>query len=127
MAWRYKEEHSDDIYPRHIGEFCSNHHPDIPPPVRLWHESEKQARQRLANLGKKCRQGRPRPCKEFTTKEGEARGYVGLYINIEPNALSLSKAAEVCLTPPELMEPGQEHLYNIDGKPGITEPETVAS
>lgn len=89
-------------YPMHAGEYCGNHHPvDAAKWQKAWLD--------------RMRFGKPRPCKAFGSEEGAAQGYVGLYLKESRKPL----AHEIPVpTPPELMEPGREALYNISG-PGI--------
>lgn len=93
-------------YPCHVGEFCGN--------VEVPHGDQEFF---LANSGMAGTHylGRPRPEHGKTTEELEKEHFRGIYVEI-----SFAVGNPCCvLTPPALMEPGKEHLYNKSNYPGI--------
>ena len=122
MAWIHTET-GDGPYPCDAGEYCGNHVPGHRYPSLWPHETVEQAEAREARYLAKMRFGLPRPCQAWPTVEAaKAAGAVGLYLKASRNRAQWEKQVP---TPPELMEPGQEHLYNIDGKPGIVQLEII--
>lgn len=115
MAWKYKDNRDGCVYPIHRGEYVGNYLRGGCPPTLL-DESQEEACKRLELLLSKMRFGKPRECEAFTTEEGEQQEWIGLYL-LEDG--KLPPDAEPVLTPPELMEPGQEFTYNRDGIPGM--------
>lgn len=105
-----KQKDSGNIYPRHIGEYCGNHCLNSQPTCFNYQTQDEADRSQKEFLSR-MRFGLPRPCKAGTSEEMKKIGYVGLYLLKDSN---LSSNEERCPTPPELMEPGQEHLYNTE-------------
>lgn len=132
MAWKYTEEALNEqystatpgTYPCHAGEYCGNHHPEsyrthgpmysfaasLDPILRQ--REREQANEHLALM----RFGLPHACGAGDTAKMQADGYVGLYLRADSQFKR--EQIEYVPTPPELMEPGFESLYNLDGKPG---------
>lgn len=116
MAWKDIETGAGP-YPMHAGEYCGNYNKDWPAVSRL-NQSKEGAKREQEQYLSRMRFGKPRPCQAYPTVElAEAAGLVGLYANSDSHAFSWYVQ---CETPLELMEPGQEHLYNLNGKPGIS-------
>lgn len=116
MAWKDKRN-GKGPFPMHAGEYCGNFHPSTEPRPHLHETPPEEAAKSQAALLSKMRFGKPRPCPAGTSDEMAAQGYVGLYL--KEDRPPHFEWEEPILTPPELMEPGYEHLYNIDGKPGM--------
>lgn len=118
MAYMNRRPDGDEgPYPLHVGEYCGNHYPGSRPP-RMYGQSQEEANQSLAILLAEVRFGKPRSCKAGTVEEMTRAGFVGLYLL--KNRPLLGDAYEVN-TPPELMEPGEERKYNLNGRPGISD------
>lgn len=64
------------------------------------------------------RAGRPRPQAGYSSEQMADMGYIGLYL-IGVYEEDLRSDAIFIQTPPHLMEPGSEHLYNLDGRIGL--------
>ena len=89
-------------YPNKAGDYCGNHLTGSQAYAmnRMTHaEAQENQKAWLSTM----RFGRPRPSKAGTTKELEAKGYVGLYLK-EGQPLMLGEGTEIP-TPPELQEP----------------------
>lgn len=71
------------------------------------------------------RAGRPRPQSGYSSEELMDMGYIGLYL-IRDSVASIRRGSRSIPTPNHLMEPGNEHLYNLNGAIGLPEG-TVAS
>ena len=92
-------------YPNKTGEYCGNHLSGSMP-LRSSNETRDEADRHQAEWLGRMRFGRPRACKAGTTKEMEARGFVGLYAK-EDSPNILGREIDVP-TPPELMEPSPD-------------------
>ena len=98
------------VGPWHVGEWCLNHSKEVVRAVGV------PARRDEYNWLEDKRLGRPRPDKGKTIEQLEAVGVVGLYIAW---SRGVPEGYTEVDTPPELMEPGKEALYNVNG-PGLT-------
>ena len=100
MAWKHQNgTRPNDAYPMHKGEYYGNH---LPPG-----DSNKFALDDASNERTDCYHGVPRH---------PVKGLVAIYLKESRKPFSWEQEIP---TPPELMEPGKEHLYNINGKPGL--------
>ncbi len=90
-------------YPNKVGEYCGNHSPGSLSITGLG-ESRESADKRQKVYLARMRFGRPRLTSEFTAKQLEAKGWVGLYLN---ESRRLSSEETECLTPLELLEPAE--------------------
>ena len=89
-------------YPTHKGEYCGNYHPILDD----YHDKY------LSRM----RFGKPRDCPAGTSKAMQKRGFYGLYLKEDSPLFDWEQPIE---TPPELMEPGHEEFYNLNGQPGM--------
>lgn len=115
MAWIEKET-GKGPYPMHAGEYCGNWTKGSPA-MRTLDQTQAEAEVQQEQYLSQMRFGKPRPCPAYPTSElAEAAGLVGLYFKGTVVPLPWQQPIT---TPPELMEPGAEGLYNLDGKPGL--------
>ena len=91
MAWHLKDK--DWLFPRHKGEFCGNFSP------AFFHSQRHD-----------CYAGNRHP-----SCVGDM---ISAYLKESKESLPWE---ESCLTPPSMMEPRFEYLYNINGVPGLVE------
>ena len=104
------------VCPHHSGEYCGNYHPNSHLQQDL-HLSPEETKKHHEAWLKKMRFGVPRLCLLGDSVKMEAEGYVGLYL-LRTESVLYPGEQEVP-TPPELMEPGRESEYNINGHPGL--------
>ena len=104
-------------YPCHIGEYCGNEHKNQKPFLSYFEEI---GAQKESNT----RKGIPHSCPCGTSQEMQEKGFYGLYLTKEDSELwkKIHKdKVRFVPTPDKLMEPGKEHLYNLNGKYGLDE------
>jgi len=105
-------------YPCHIGEYCANEHKNS---IESRFGYEEIGAEKESNT----RKGIPHSCPCGTSQEMQEKGFHGLYLTKEVSELlkeeHKNRRVRFVPTPPELMEPGKEHLYNLNGKFGLDE------
>lgn len=117
MAWMDKDKAShlnNGPFPCHAGEYCGNH----TPPGLFFAGQNQRERKMYVDWLAQMRFGEPRATPECSVEYLKSHGIVGLYLRENQPIRSWF---EIVPTPPQLMEPGKEHLYNVGGKPGISE------
>ena len=121
MAYYYIDFTGEEHGPHscHIGEYCGNEHKDQIP--FLSYGYEEIGAQKESNT----RKGIPHSCPYGTSQEMQEMGFYGLYLTKEDSELlkeeHKNRRVRFVPTPAKLMEPGKEHLHNLNGKFGLVE------
>ncbi len=110
MAWMTKD--GKGPYPCDAGEYCGNHLPGGKACARF-NQTHEEPQYNQDQWLARMRFGRPHSCKEGTSAEMSAKGWVGLYLK-ESDGPLVSGATHV-ETPDELREPDEPEALAAKG------------